>query len=217
MRALAGPTPKPSSGLSPLKFSPPPPPTLLLGLLCSSLCNGFCPPGCAPHEDISVSPDIFRHSEPRIILILSRRPRGQKSARLKGEGKEGQTGVEVAPPREAPPSLTTSLIPQRAGEARPTLPSRPGSESPVGERQLWPSRKPSLTWRGLGGGWWSLKPLLADPGGTGGDCQCWLSSQHLSRACQEVRSWPGSGSLRLEALTLEGRVRWECRSVHKSP
>lgn len=60
-------------------------------------------------------PGPLRDSEPRIILILFGRTAGQKAVRLKGERKEGQAGEEVAPPREAQPGLTASLVTRRAG------------------------------------------------------------------------------------------------------
>lgn len=45
-----------------------------------------------------------------------------------------------------------------AGWARPALPCWPRSESPAGEGQLQPSRKPSLTWKGWAEVGEALKP-----------------------------------------------------------
>lgn len=50
--------------------------------LCSSQGKGFCPPALPPRRvgTKSVTPGTLGHSETRIILIHSERPRGQKSA-----------------------------------------------------------------------------------------------------------------------------------------
>lgn len=195
-----GRTPKPGSTLSSLNLSLAP--TFLLGLLCSSPCKEVPLGGHLSHPLCTQAHRTQDYSH----LVW-------KTQRIKISKTEG---IEEGPTQEAPPSFTASLVTRSAGEARPTLPSWPGSESPAGEGPPQPSRKPGFTWKGLGGGWQNPNPswlVLEELGGY----QRWLSSQPLSGTCQEVRNWATLGSLLSGALTLQGGVRWEFRLVHWSP
>ena len=156
-------------------------PTFLLGLLCSSPCKEVPPGGHLSHPSCT---QAHRSQDYSHLVWKTQRTKISKTE-----------GIEEGPTQETPPSFTASLVTRRAGEARPTpwkLPSWPGSESPAGEGPPQPSRKPSLTWKGLGGGWQNPKPLLAGPGGTG-----WLSTLAEQPSSlwdvPEVRSWASLG------------------------
>lgn len=73
---------------------------------------------------------------------------GPETEISKTERKEGKMVEEPSLPRELSPAFTTSLVTHPEGWAGLAAGAvLEGSESPAGERQLWPSRKPRLKWK----------------------------------------------------------------------
>jgi hypothetical protein len=142
--------PKPHSGLSPPHLPPcllPPSPW---PSLCNSPCNSSSLPDCGPWragtKPQSVPCTLSAQEMVLELRITPRRPRGRKSARPQGERKEGWLGAE-SPTLRAWPSFATSLVTGGLGR-HSNMAILEGSESPTGEGQLWPSRKPRLREKG---------------------------------------------------------------------
>lgn len=135
----------------------------------------------------------------------------QKSARQRGRRQNGR-GAWLAP--GAQPSLYHKLShpPRGLGRAGSSAVLE-GSESPAGEGQLWPSRKPRLKWRrcvGCGMGGPESLPLTGEEE-LGQTAQCQWAQQHTAPRVHKESGPPPS----FRALTLENRES-VIRSVPKS-